>query len=70
MSNPYGLPPGLIRRAQFRHLVPFATNTIQRMIKRGDFPPPDPRVSSARLYLWRSEVIAAWYLASKEANHG
>jgi len=54
------LPPGLLRRSQFRHLIPFATNTIQRLIKAGKFPPPDQRASSKRLYIWRSEDIAAY----------
>jgi hypothetical protein len=54
------LPPGLIRRSQFRHLIPFATNTIKKMIEAGKFPPPDARASGPRLYIWHSEVIEAY----------
>lgn len=66
MTNSYNLPPGLIRRAQFRHLIPFATNTIQKMIAAGKFPRPIEAASSARLYIWRSEDIQA-YLKGKLA---
>lgn len=55
-----GLPNGLIRRSQFRHLIPYATNTLAAMIKRGAFPAPDPRVSSERLYIWSASVIEDW----------
>ena len=64
VTNHYGLPPGLLRRSQFRHLVPYATNTIQRLIEAGKFPPPLASASSKRLYIWRSEDIAA-YLAGE-----
>lgn len=68
-SNQYDLPPGLLRRAQFRHLIPFATNTIQRLIESGRFPPPNPQASSARLYIWRAEDIVAYLDGTWEANH-
>ncbi|MDM0074417.1 hypothetical protein QTH90_08495 [Variovorax sp. J2P1-59] len=64
MNN--NLPPGLIRRAQFRHLIPFAPNTLQRMMAAGKFPRPVAAASSARLYIYRSEDIEA-YLNGKWA---
>ena len=65
MSNAYNLPPGILLRSQFRHLVPYATNTIQRLIEADKFPPPDIR--SPRLYLWRSETILAYLNGTWEA---
>ena len=54
------LPPGLIRRAQFRHLIPFAPNTLQRMTAAGKFPRPVAAASSPKLYIYRSEDIEAY----------
>jgi len=60
MTNTSTLPPGLLRRSQFRHLVPACHATLKAWIKAGKFPPPLDSVSSPRLYIWRSEDIATY----------
>lgn len=55
-----GLPPnGLVRRAQFRALVPVADTTLFRWIAAGTF--PQPLHNAGRLRFWRVEDIRRWH---------
>ncbi|HKR39818.1 MAG TPA: AlpA family phage regulatory protein [Paraburkholderia sp.] len=55
-----GLPSaGLVRRSQFRALVPVADTTLYRWVAAGEF--PQPVHNSGRLRLWNAEDIRRWF---------
>ena len=59
MQDTMNSPPRLtLKLPEVAERIGICTRTIQRMVHRGQFPPPTVR--AGKLPLWSPEVIQAW----------
>ncbi|MFM0695647.1 AlpA family phage regulatory protein [Paraburkholderia graminis] len=66
LCTPNDLPKaGLVRRSQFKGVIPLGDTTIWKMVREGRFPQPI-RVS-ANLRLWRAEELHEWMQVGPDA---
>ncbi|MFM0035953.1 helix-turn-helix transcriptional regulator [Paraburkholderia strydomiana] len=49
---------GLVRRSQFKGVIPLGDTSIWKMVREGRF--PQPLRVSANLRLWRAEELHDW----------
>lgn len=58
---------GIIRRNQLRHITGLSLATIDRLRKRGDFPPA-VSLTGAQAVGWLAEAIQEWIASRQPKN--
>ncbi|REG57613.1 CP4-57 regulatory protein AlpA [Paraburkholderia sp. BL6669N2] len=56
---------GLVRRAQFKGVIPLSDTTIWKMVKQGRF--PQPLKVSPSLRLWNAPALHEWMRVGPDA---
>ncbi|AMO58427.1 hypothetical protein GZ77_19090 [Endozoicomonas montiporae] len=53
-------PPRYIRKGRVVEITSLSPSTIERMIKRGEFPAPTKLSSASRINVWLEDVVHQW----------